>query len=53
MWTTEELERKYKQLEEDVQNVKTNAGLDALTHARKNIQEMLKERGHNGFDFNQ
>jgi hypothetical protein len=53
MWTIEELEEKYKQLLEDIHNVKTSAGIDALAHARKNIQEMLKDRGHDGFDYNQ
>lgn len=53
MWTTEELENKYKELLEDTHNVKTTSGATALAHARKNIQEMLKERGHHGFDYNQ
>ncbi|WP_164685054.1 hypothetical protein [Brevibacillus reuszeri] len=53
MWSIEELEKKYKELLEDSQNVKTTSGANALAHARKNIQEMLKELGHCGFDYNQ
>lgn len=52
VWTIEELERKYKELLVDAQNVETTTGASALAHARKNIQEMLKERGHHGFDYN-